>query len=414
MYNISILTIGDEVCIGQIVNTNAAWISERCSEIGAYVSGHIAVHDDANQIIDALDRLLSFSDYIIITGGLGPTEDDITKEVLCNYFDDELKLHQGTLDYLKKFYELRNREFSKINYSLAHLPQKCKILANKVGTAPGMLFKKNTTSIVSLPGVPTEMKYLMNSYVLHDIARYIDESGGDKPFYKTIITLGIPESDLAEKIGSLKEIFNGYIAYLPSYSGVRIRLNVIANNLDLANTEFEKAIYYIKSRVGKYIISFHNHVLNKIINNELMILNRTVAVAESCTGGLLGALFTDTPGSSQFFLGGIVAYSNDIKIDILGVNKRTIIEHGAVSKKTAEEMAKNVRKKFNSDFGISITGIAGPDGGSNEKPVGTVWIGISDKSSTTAIKYLFGNGRTKNRELAVSSAVYQLLERLRS
>ncbi len=414
MYKISVLTIGDEICIGQIVNTNASWISEQCTKTGAKVLMHSSVGDNIEMMTSELKRLGNVSDMVIITGGLGPTEDDITKTALCEFFGDKLELHKPTFDYLTEFFEHRGRAFSDMNQSQAMLPASCTALPNSAGTAPGMLFEQDGKLFISLPGVPNEVKAIMNSHVIDMIISEIKKNNHKIVLYKTLLTSGAPESDIADKIGSSGQFpANMSLAYLPSYSGVRLRIGVESENFDKAKQLLSDIESTIRQRVGEYIYGEENDSLENAAGRQLAKQNKTIAVAESCTGGLLGKTITNSPGSSSYFKGGIIAYSNDIKITEVGVSRQTIIEYGAVSRETATELAENIRQKFKSDIGISITGIAGPGGGSAEKPVGTVWIGLAGENGSIAKKYVFGKDRNMNRELAVTYALSWLYKYLK-
>mgnify|MGYP000098599206 CR=1 FL=1 len=413
MVNLSILTIGDEICIGQIVNTNSAYIASKCTALGFNVLIHSIIPDKKDMMIAELDRLMGLSDVVIITGGLGPTEDDITKATLCEYFSDKLEFHQPTFDFLEKWFSSRGRIMNDLNKSQAYLPSNCKVLRNLHGTAPGMLFEKDGKVVISLPGVPKEMKYIMEDSVLPHLKEMLINKKTDMMLFKTIHTAGIFESDLAILIGSKSNFPEECsFAYLPSYKGVRLRIGVNCQNIEEGHKKISKIESYLMDKISKYVVGTDSDDLVLSVSNKLRQKNLTVAVAESCTGGLLGANFTNYSGSSDIFKGGIIAYSNEIKIEILGVEKTTIDTFGAVSQQTAVEMAKNVRDKFKTDFGISITGIAGPTGGSPEKPVGTVWIGIADENQVFAKIYKFGEDREVNRERSVGAAFTMLFEEL--
>lgn len=414
MLKISILTIGDEICIGQIVNTNARFIAEKCTAIGCDVLFHSSIKDDKEIIKSDLDRLLKLTDLVLITGGLGPTSDDITKPALCEYFDDTLVKNQDVFDSISKFFAKRGLEMIERNAEQALLPSKCKVIANHFGTAPGMLFESNGKYVISMPGVPIEMKNILESYVLGFLKDLIELKGEDVVVFKVLQTIGVAESILAEKIGDPSAfIENGTLAFLPSYKGVKLRIGFGAKDFSAANQLIEKAESYIKNKVGKYIFAYSDDLsLIEVISSLLIEKKKTVAVAESCTGGLLAANFTDVPGSSKYFLGGIVAYSNEAKTKLVKVDSDLIKHHGAVSKQVAESLAKNVKQIFKSDYGIGLTGIAGPSGGSNEKPVGTVWIALSDGKSSYSQKFFLGEKRTIIRERALAKALEILYKKL--
>ena len=412
MLSLSILTIGDEICIGQIVNTNAAWIADQCTRIGCKISIHSTIGDDIRIIQNELERLLSASDAVIITGGLGPTHDDLTKDALCEYFDDILIFHQPTFDYLTSIYARRGQSVSERNATQAMLPSKATILSNSRGTASGMWFEESGKIVVSLPGVPREMKGLMEEHVLSRLSKWADETD-EVQLYKTLLTTGITEANLADLIGEPQEFLeDSSLAFLPSYQGVRLRIGVQASSKQDATDELERIENYIREKVNRYIFGENDQTLASVVAGLLIEKKRTVSVAESCTGGMLGAALTDIAGSSAYFEGGVQVYSYTAKQNILNVSPETLAKYGAVSKETVEEMAINVRLKFGTSYGISISGIAGPGGGLPEKPVGTVWIGLADESKVTAKKFVFGNERTINRERSVGSALEMIYRAL--
>ncbi len=414
MFNISLLTIGDEILIGQTVNTNASWLGSEFSKIGANIYTHSTISDDESQILNEFDRLFQISDMIVVTGGLGPTHDDITKTTLCKYFSDELILNLEILNHLENLYKQRGRILLESNKLQAYLPTKCKVLFNSVGTAPGMLFEKNGKYLVAMPGVPSEMKAITLEHLLSLVKSKMKELNSKVKVYKTLLTIGIPESLLAEKIGDQSKFLdeNSSLAYLPSYRGVKLRISILADSFQIGENKISKIEDIIRKRVGDYIISSESENIMEIIAKKLIIKNRTVSVAESCTGGLLGAALTELSGSSSYFIGGELTYSNIAKINQLGVLENTLNMFGAVSEETALEMASNVRKIHNTYYGLSITGTAGPNGGTPEKPVGTVWIGIATPIETKAICFIFGNNRQVNRELSVGYALSMLMKDL--
>lgn len=414
MNKVAILSVGDEICIGQVVNSNSAWIAQRCTEIGYQVVCHSVVRDNEQQIIDDIDRLTKIGDVILVTGGLGPTSDDLTKPALAKYFKVDLVFNEQAFQWIEEFYSKRGiTEILERNKNLANLPLNCQPLQNSLGTAPGMLFEFDGKILISMPGVPKEMQFIMNNSVLPLLKDRISKTANEIVVYRTIQTIGIAESLLAEKLKELDWDNSMYsLAYLPSYKGVRLRIGAKAKSFDDANLALNNLQSEIERIVGKYIYGSGDITLTETVGKMLLKLNKTVAVAESCTAGLLGAELTKVPGSSGYFLGGYIVYSNEAKINLLGVKPSTIKQFGAVSKETVIEMADNVRKKFDSDFGIAITGIAGPSGGTFEKPVGTVWIGLADSTAITAEKYQFGDDREINRERSFASALALLFFKL--
>jgi len=411
--NVAILTIGDEICIGQVVNTNAAWIAAELTRIGARVSFHSIVGDDKNDMLIELKRLEESCDVIITTGGLGPTHDDITKIVLREYFNDTLVFSDAVYENIKVLFSRRGIEVTPRNRDQALVPSKSTVLRNSIGTAPGIFYEKGNTWYFSLPGVPSEMKFIMKDSIIKMIEQRIVESADEIVLYRNIQTTGIPESMLADLIGDPAEFLGkGSLAFLPSYQGVRLRIGFSAKDKNSIIRELDRIESIIVERADKYIYHIGDEKLPEIIGRKLKERKLTVSVAESCTGGMLGAAFTDNPGSSEYFQGGMIVYSNKAKIENLGVKKDTLDQYGAVSEETCREMAENVRKRFGTDFGISITGIAGPDGGTKEKPVGTVWIGIADSASTSAYKNMISTDRAVNRERSVGAALNLLLRKL--
>ncbi|MBS1537283.1 MAG: competence/damage-inducible protein A [Bacteroidetes bacterium] len=412
MLTISVLTIGDEICIGQIINTNAAWIANECTKIGCNVTIHSTIGDDISIILREVERLITTSDVVLITGGLGPTHDDLTKDALCEYFNDTLVHHQPTFDYLSSIYARRGQTVSERNATQALLPSKATILNNLRGTAPGMWFEQNGKIVVSMPGVPREMKGIMENHVLPALSELTAKTKGVQVF-KTLLTTGITEANLADLIGEPNTFMNdATLAFLPSYQGVRLRIGVLRAEKQDALAELTRIESHIRSRANNFIFGENEQTLTSVVAGLLLEKKCTVSVAESCTGGMLGAALTELAGSSAYFEGGVQVYSYSAKEKILGVRHSTLLEFGAVSQETVEEMANKVREKFGTDYGISISGIAGPEGGLPDKPVGTVWIGLADRYSVHSQKFVFSNDRTINRERSVSTALEMLYRAL--
>lgn len=418
---IALFTIGDEICIGQIVNTNAAWMAEACAMEGWRVLVHSVVGDDLQQIIDEFRRLLSLADVVLITGGLGPTHDDRTKTALLEFLHDTLVLHEPTLEHLRGLFQRLGRDLTERNAAQALLPSKCEPLRNDKGTAAGMWFRlaagtqenpsERDKFMVSMPGVPHEMKHLMQDRVIPRLRELFQNDPVMR--YTTLLTTGIAESTLADLIGDVELILEGQeLAFLPSPSGVKLRITVTGENRASADAALERIEERIRARAGRFIYGKDNERYEAIVGRILTDRKKTVAVAESCTGGLLGVALTASSGASAYFLGGVQCYSNDAKVQLVGVKPDTLRLHGAVSEETARELAFGIRERFQSDIGISITGIAGPDGGTPEKPVGTIWVGIADSDSVEAHKYTVGGDRTVNRERAVAAALQLLLKKV--
>ncbi len=413
MYRVAIITIGDELLNGQVVNTNVAEISELLTEIGALVVYHSTVGDNYHNLVQELDYSFSISDFVITTGGLGPTEDDITKQVIADYFNDNLRISDITLENIRVMVAEKNRQLNRVHYQQAEIPSKSIALINKVGSAPGIYINESGRKLIALPGVPAEMKYLMTNEVLPIIRKEISISNQDIIKYKTIITAGTYESHLAELIGSANEYPQGIsLAYLPSAKGVRLRIGAVAKSFEIADTMIEDFERKISSSISQSIIGYGKDDLMAYISKLLFNSKLTVSVAESCTGGLLGAALTSVSGSSVYFAGGFQTYSNSSKINLLKIPEDIIDTYGAVSYETAILMAKNVKDILNTDIGIAITGIAGPNGGSDLKPVGTVYIGYSDKYDTDAKKFVFSKDRALNRDNSVTQALLILRDRI--
>lgn len=416
MLKASLLSIGDEILIGQIVNSNSTFLAKELTKLGYSVINISAIGDSKEEIVNELDRLFAVSDLIISTGGLGPTHDDITKDVICEYFNDELVYLPEWENKIREQFRVRGIELSDRNKGQAYIPSKSKFLYNRIGTAPGMLLENNGKYLISLPGVPNEMKCIILESALEFLRDLVAKSDSDCVIYKNILTNGIPESTLAD----LLDIDNQYLgksslAFLPSYQGVKLRIGAYGGNSSDAQTELSRIYNHIIERANEFIISEDEISLDEVVAKLLTDRKLTVSTAESCTGGMLAASLTSLSGSSVYMMGGVVSYSNEVKENIVNVSKDTMIAHGAVSKQTAIELAQNCRKMFNTDYALSVTGIAGPTGGSEEKPVGTVWIGISDKNHTDAFLYRFGNNdRTMNRERAVSSALALLIRTIKN
>jgi nicotinamide-nucleotide amidase len=408
-----ILTIGDEILIGQITNTNSVWMAQQLNLIGIKVVHMASVSDDETAIIEAFDGAQKRAEFVFITGGLGPTKDDITKKIFSKYFNAELELHQATLDDVISFFTKRGKEAGELNRLQAWVPKGCTVIRNSSGTAPGMWMKKNDTIFISMPGVPYEMKDMMSNTILPKIKT---EFALPFIYHKTILTTGISESILSELISDWEDnliIYQIKLAYLPQPGLVRLRLSTKGDNLEKLKQVVENEIEKIKPHIQKYIFGFENYGeespgLEKIISDLLRERKQTFSIAESCTGGFVSSLFTALSGASEVFKGSVVPYANIIKHTVLEVNKNLFDTVGVVSKECVEQLAKNVLKKFETDFAISISGIAGPNGGTPEKPVGTVWIAVADKEKVLALKFQFGDNRQRNIVMTANAAMNML------
>ena len=399
-----IITIGDEILYGHILDTNSKWLSKNLNELGVTTNKISTIGDNYIQIKDILESSIKENDIIIFTGGLGPTNDDITKKCLNDFFKGKLITDNNTLSHIKKIFKKRNLDLTKKNRDQALVPDNCKVLNNKYGTAPGIAFEKDNKLVISLPGVPYEMKSLFEDKCSQIIKQKFSLS---IIHHRTIKTVGIGESWLSDLISEWEKNLDNTIslAYLPSIGRVKLRLTGRGNNLNKIKSAIDKEEKKVLPILRKYIYGFDNEELESCVGNLLIKNKKTLSIAESCSGGYLSHLVTSIPGSSKYFSGSVVAYSNNIKINNLNVNKKNIEKFGTVSKEVVEEMATNVRKKFNSSIGISTSGIAGPSGGTENKPVGTVWIGYSDKNKTLSKKLLLTNRRDINITLSSIGAL---------
>ena len=411
-----ILTIGDEILIGQITNTNSVWIAQQLNLIGVKVAHMASVADDEGEIIKAFDEALKRADIVFITGGLGPTKDDITKKTFSNYFNAELILNEEVLKHVSSFFIKRGREVTEINRNQALVPKGCTVIHNPNGTAPGMWMKKENTVFISMPGVPYEMKAMMTETIIPKIKK---ENTLPFIYHKTVLTNGIGESALAELIEPWEDSLiknNVKLAYLPQPGMVRLRLSSFGSNMEVLKKNIETEIEKLKLLIDNYIFGYENYgeetpSLADIVSQLLREKKQTVALAESCTGGYISSLFTAISGASEVFKGAIIPYTNTAKHDLLQVDETIFTSVGAVSKECVEQLAQNVLKKFGSDFAIAVSGIAGPTGGTDEKPGGTVWIAVASKEKTLAFKFLFGDNRQRNIVMTSQTAL-NLLRKL--
>lgn len=390
-----IISIGDELLIGQVVNTNASWMAVELNLAGIDVVQISSISDDGNHIKSAIKEAEARADIVLLTGGLGPTKDDITKKVLMEYFNSKTIFHEPTYNHIIELFGKRNYPLSEVNRLQAELPDNCIILPNRVGTAAGMWFEKGDKVVVSMPGVPFEMKTLLTEQI---IPRLKTKHKTPFIYHKTIMTTGIGESMLAEKIEEWENNLpiNIKLAYLPQPGIVRLRLSAIGTDENAVKIEIEKHSDLIKTYVPEAIFGFNDISLEVVVGDLLKEKGLTVSTAESCTGGYIAHLFTSIAGSSAYFNGSIVSYSNEVKIEQLSVDAKDIEKYGAVSQEVVEQMAKGVREKLHTDYAIATSGIAGPDGGTEEKPVGSVWIAIAGKSGVKSKLFHFGEHRGRN------------------
>ncbi|MDR0791747.1 MAG: competence/damage-inducible protein A [Chitinophagaceae bacterium] len=409
--NASIITIGDELLIGQVVDTNSAWMAQELNKTGIAVKHRIAVGDVWKDIWDILDEECKYADIILITGGLGPTADDITKPLLCEYFAGKLVIHQPTLEHIAYLHENFFKRLLTINdrnYKQAEVPDNCTVIKNEVGTAPGMWFEKDGQIFVSMPGVPHEMKTMMSRYVLPKLQQTFLLS---RIAHRTLLTAGIGESALAERI---KDFENNLppdikLAYLPNYGMVRLRLTATGNeeNNDM-ETALNKRFEELQSLIKDVVVANEDIPFEEAIGRLLVKYNKTISTAESCTGGYIAHLLTAIPGASAYFIGSVVSYANQVKTNILGVNNSVLDTAGAVSEACVREMVSGAIGLLKTDYAIAVSGILGPSGGTPEKPVGTVWIAVSNGSKTYTQKFHFRYDRLRNMHLIVTQAFIML------
>ncbi|MFD0794054.1 competence/damage-inducible protein A [Mucilaginibacter litoreus] len=402
-----IITIGDEILIGQIVDTNSAWMAQKLNAEGIRVKQITSVSDDRQHILSALAGAAQRADIILITGGLGPTKDDITKQTLAQYFDVPLVLNQEALNNVLNIFKRYNRPMLDVNRMQAQVPQNCVVIPNNNGTAPGMWFHEGGKIYVSMPGVPFEMMYMMEEQIIPKLKQTLSLP---VIIHKTILTAGEGESYLAEKIADIENDLpaNIKLAYLPKMGQVRLRLSGYGEDKGVLQQAIDTYADRIIERVGINFIAGEDLPIEKVILNLMESRGLTLSAAESCTGGYVSHLITQHAGSSSVFLGGAVTYSNQLKHDILGVDNETLWSFGAVSEQTVTEMVEGALRQFKSDYAIAITGIAGPGGGTDDKPVGTVWIAAANAAKTMVKQFTFGNKRAQNIERSAIAAFFML------
>ncbi|MCX2477641.1 competence/damage-inducible protein A [Pedobacter sp. MC2016-15] len=407
-----IITIGDEILIGQIVDTNSAWMAKELNAIGIRVKQISSVSDDAEHIIEALTLAQKRAKVIIITGGLGPTKDDITKITLAKFFNMGMRRDAGVLEDVEAIFKRNNRPMIDLNIRQADVPDGCTVIRNKNGTAPGMWFEQGEHIIVSMPGVPFEMMYMMGDEVLPKLTRsfslpYI--------YHKTILTANLGESFLAQQIADIEDSLPPAIklAYLPKLGQVRLRLSTSGPDEQQLKDDVEVYARRIVERLKPYVVAEDDIALEQAILNIMKEKGLTLSTAESCTGGYISHLITKHPGCSAVFAGGAVTYSYELKESLLGVLPETLYSYGAVSEQTVTEMAKGAILRFNTDYSVAVSGIAGPDGGKEDKPVGTVWIAVANRGRVVARVFNFGNKRIQNIERSASSALSMVLNLLK-
>lgn len=409
----TIITIGDEILIGDTVDSNSAWIAQNLTSLGIENTKIISISDKKDEIINSLKNVENKNNFVFITGGLGPTKDDITKQTICDFFDTKLILNNDILQDIKHIFKIRGLEVSELNRKQAEVPANCTAIHNPIGTAPAMWFEKENIIYIFMPGVPFEMKAIMEKEIL---PRIKENFTLPKIEIKNIQTQGIPESHLAAKIdnweNNLSENFS--LAYLPSPIGVRLRLTARGKKNENLTSLLDKEIEKLNEIIPDFIYSFEKETLEQVIGKLLTEKQKTISTAESCSGGNIAHLLTLISGSSNYFEGSVVAYSNSIKNRILNVPAEIIEEFGAVSKEVVEKMAEGVKALFKTDYAIATSGIAGPKGGTENKPIGTTWIAIATPEKIISQKFLLGDGRERNIMRSSATALNMLRKILKT
>lgn len=405
-----VITIGDEILIGQIIDTNSAWLGENLNPLGWEIHRITTIHDTSEEITSAVDEALKRSDLVIMTGGLGPTKDDVTKQTLCAYFNVDLVFDQPSYENIERIFNFYKREVSEVNRNQALIPANAVALHNAFGTAPGMWFDTPNGILVSLPGVPYEMKNIMETGVFPRI----EKLSKDLVKHRTIVVSGIPESVISERIAPVEDALSSHLklAYLPHYNVVRLRISARGRDTEQIENELDTAEKDICAILGNAVVSTSDRPIQEIIGELLTQRQQTVSLAESCTGGYLAHLITSVSGSSAYFPGSVVTYSYDNKTEVLGVDADLLWEKGAVSQEVVEKMCTSVMHRNNTDFGLAVSGIAGPGGGTTEKPVGTVWMAVCDRESVVSKLYHVRGNRTQNIERSANLALELLRKKI--
>lgn len=403
-----IITIGDELLLGQVIDTNSAWIAKALHHLGIEVRYISTISDDSEGIKSALNHAGKRADIVILTGGLGPTKDDITKMVLCDYFQDKLELRKDVLEHIKELFASFNKTMPEINIKQAELPSKSITLHNRIGTAPGMWFNEQDTLYISLPGVPSEVKNLMTDQVLPRLRKQTETQ---ELVYQTVLTQGIGESSLMEFISGWEEQLTDdglKLAWLPSYGSVRLRISGRGSERKAVLKKINDYIEKLEPLIASHFVGIEDGPIEEMVGKLLLSKEWTIGTAESCTGGLIAHKLTSIPGSSQYFQGSVVAYSNQVKETVLGVSWESLKDHGAVSKQVVEEMAAGLKHKLKVDCAIATSGVAGPDGGTKEKPVGTIWIAIATPLGVVSKKLTLGRSRMSNIKRTAETTLFLL------
>ncbi|MEM1123319.1 MAG: competence/damage-inducible protein A [Bacteroidota bacterium] len=401
---VNIITVGDEILIGQIIDTNSAWIGQQLNLVGASVTAIHSVSDSVEGIINGLDNSLKQADVVLITGGLGPTKDDITKKTIADYLGATMIFHDPTWERIQGMFKRWGRSTTPAHKQQCFMPSNATILLNKMGTAPGMWFEVDGKVIVSMPGVPYEMKYLMEFEV---IPRLIEFFPGKPIAHRTILTVGEGESRIAARLEKIEQLLPPFVklAYLPNLGNVRLRLTAIAENGEDIETALEEAAKIVVAEVAELVYGYDKVTLEEAVGQLLKEKGLTLSTAESCTGGFLAHKITKIAGSSAYYKGSVIAYANEAKQNQLGVKADTLQAHGAVSEETVKEMVVGVVKSLNTNIGIAISGIAGPTGGTPEKPVGTIWLAVGNAKNVETLKLQIGKDRLRNIQYTAVKAL---------
>ena len=407
--DVQIITIGDEILIGQIIDTNSAWIGQLLNKHGFRISKITTVGDGEKEIFDAIESAMDQSDLVLLTGGLGPTKDDITKKVIADYFGVEMKFSEETWEKIQKFFKHIGRSTTPAHKQQCYMPANVNLLYNKMGTAPGMWFDKGGKVLISMPGVPYEMKYIMEHQVLPKIK---DQFSTTPIAHRTIRTAGMGESKIAERVQKIEERLPDFIklAFLPSLGHVRLRLTGIHESESKLHQILDKKVKEIEAELSDIVYATEDITLEEVVNKKLIESGLTIATAESCTGGYVAHRLTSISGSSAYFKGSVIAYANEVKMQQLNVSTKTLEEHGAVSEATVKEMVDGCLKLLQTDLAIATSGIAGPTGGTPNKPVGTIWIAIGNKDKIKTLKLQLGKNRLKNIEYTSNMALNVLFK----
>ncbi len=400
-----IITIGDEILIGQTLNTNAAFMGEKLTEIGVDIAEAVVIGDDEESILNEFRDAFEKYKLIIVTGGLGPTHDDLTLGCIVKFFNTELVESEEVLHDIEHIFKKRGREITPSNIEQAKVPKIADIIRNHNGTAPGTWIEKDGKVFVSLPGVPFEMEEMITGYIVPRLAEEVIEPNQNR-MIKSLLTTGIPESFLYERLGNIQELLNGNtMAFLPSQFGVRLRITVKSDNSEDMNNQMTSIEQQIRSKVGQYIYGSETDTLEEVVGNLLVDRGLTISVAESCTGGLISARLTNVSGSSNYYERGFVTYSNGAKVEHLKIDEDLLVKYGAVSLEAARLMAEGVKAVSGTDIGLAVTGIMGPTGATVNKPVGLVFIGICDSKICTAKEFVFGEDRLLNKDRTTQAAL---------